>query len=88
MINGIGSSTSALLGGITHGAANGITRLVGGRTPASSALTTSAAIVADGAPIETDRVASLRAAIRAGSYRADAGAIAAKMITADLGEQP
>ncbi len=85
MINGIGSSTTALLGGVGGGSANGVTRLVGARTQSSSALTTSAQIVADGAPIEGDRIASLRAAIRAGSYRADPSAIATRMIAADLG---
>ena len=85
MINGIGSSTTALLGGVGVGTGAGITRLVGPRPQGASALSTSAQIVADGAPIETDRVASLRAAIRVGSYRADPAAIAAKMIAADLG---
>jgi negative regulator of flagellin synthesis FlgM len=85
MINGIGSSTGALLGGVANAATGGVTRLVGPRTQTSSALTTSAQIVADGAPIETDRIASLRAAIRAGSYRADPSAIASRMIAGDLG---
>ncbi len=85
MIHGIGSPTTALPGGVGTGATGGVTRLVGPRAQTSSALTASARIVAEGAPIEGDRIASLRAAIRAGSYRADPSAIAARMVATDLG---
>lgn len=84
MINGIGSSTSSLLGQVGSGVVGGITRLAGGRETATASLSTSARIAAEGAPIDTDRVAALRTAIRAGSYRADPTAIAGRMIEADL----
>lgn len=93
MINGIGVSTGGSLAGIAGKAAtqrsDGAQRV----TPASTSSvedraavsTTSAQMVADGAPVDKDRVASLRAAIKAGQYRPDAKAIAGTMIKSDLG---
>lgn len=49
---------------------------------------TVAQMAAEGAPIETDRVSALKAAIRAGTYRADPHAIAAAMIHSDIGSAP
>ena len=46
---------------------------------------TVAQMAAEGAPIETDRVSALKAAIKAGTYKADPQAIASTMIKADLG---
>jgi negative regulator of flagellin synthesis FlgM len=46
---------------------------------------TVAQMAAEGAPVETDRVAALKAAIKAGTYRADPQAIAHAMISSDLG---
>ena len=42
-------------------------------------------MVAEGAPVDLDRVASLRAAIKSGQYRPDARAIAGSMIQSDMG---
>lgn len=50
------------------------------KAPASPA----AALAASGPPVDTDRVAALRAAIANGSYKVDADAIAGKMIALDL----
>ncbi len=46
---------------------------------------TVAQMAAEGAPIETDRVAALRSAIKAGTYKADPQAIATAMINSDIG---
>lgn len=90
MINGIGTS----IGGLGLG----LNRAQEGERPAAverplalasaaegGVLTTVARIAADGAPVDIDRVAALRAAIRAGGYRPDADAIAGRMIDADIG---
>ncbi|USI73732.1 flagellar biosynthesis anti-sigma factor FlgM [Sphingomonas morindae] len=88
MINGIGASGSGLIGGQTG---LGQTARAGGAaapgaTPAEHGpATTIHRLAAEGAPIAQDRVAALRAAIRGGTYKADAGQIADKMIASDLG---
>jgi negative regulator of flagellin synthesis FlgM len=46
---------------------------------------TVAQMAAEGAPIETDRVSALKAAIKAGTYKADPQAIATAMINSDIG---
>jgi len=52
---------------------------------ASGAVTTPAAeLAAQGAPIDTAKVASIRAAIANGTYKIDAKAIADRMIALDL----
>ena len=43
------------------------------------------ALVAQGAPVDTDKVSALRQAIAEGRYRVDSELIADKMIAADLG---
>ena len=85
MISGIGNSLSGIttgIGGKPGAVSVGSTNA--GQARAASALSTVATIVSEGAPIDTDRVAALRAAIKAGSYRPDASAIASKMIEVDL----
>ena len=53
--------------------------------PASGAVTTPAAeLAAQGAPIDTAKVASIREAIANGTYKIDAKAIAKRMIELDL----
>lgn len=87
MLNGIGASTAAGIGGAQRGEAATRAEAVGlraGQQPGNAVATTVGRIAAKGAPVDGDRVAALRAAIRAGSYRADADAIAGKMIAADL----
>jgi negative regulator of flagellin synthesis FlgM len=46
---------------------------------------TVAQMAAQGAPVETDRVSALKAAIKAGTYKADPQAIARAMISSDIG---
>ncbi|HEY0271481.1 MAG TPA: flagellar biosynthesis anti-sigma factor FlgM [Sphingomonas sp.] len=47
--------------------------------------TTISRLAAGGPPVDTDRIASLRAAIKSGTYRADPGAIASAMVDSDFG---
>ena len=47
--------------------------------------TTISRLAAEGAPIDSDRIAALRAAIKAGTYRADPHAIASAMVASDFG---
>ncbi|WP_419827972.1 flagellar biosynthesis anti-sigma factor FlgM [Sphingomonas sp.] len=86
MLNGIGSSTSSPIGTQRGGDAKRVD-VAGTRTTSSGEggiATTVGRIAAEGPPIETDRVAALRAAIRGGTYMADPDAIATKMIAGDL----
>jgi negative regulator of flagellin synthesis FlgM len=54
-------------------------------TQASNTVANPAAeLAAQGAPIDTDKVASIRAAIAGGTYKIDAKAIADRMIALDL----
>ncbi len=91
MINSIGLSSSGSLAGIgghpaTH-RGEGASR-VANQTAAPedrAAVTTIVSqIAAQGAPIDGDRVAALRAAIKSGQYRADPKAVATGMINSDL----
>jgi negative regulator of flagellin synthesis FlgM len=50
----------------------------------SQSPSTVAALAAKGAPIDTSRVAAIRAGIADGSYKVDPDAIAARMIADDL----
>lgn len=86
MMNGIGSSTGARLGGVAGGAtpAGAIGRAGVARDPTALPTTAAGRLAAEGPPIDTDRVAALRAAIRAGSYKPDPAAIADRMIASDL----
>ncbi len=90
MINGIGLSTGSSLG---IGAQTATQRGEGAARikPSTAALedrgavtTTVSQLAAMGAPVDVDRVAALRSAIRSGSYRIDPQAIAGKMIGADM----
>lgn len=47
--------------------------------------TTVGQIASQGAPVDVDRVSSIKAAIKAGTYRIDPNAIAQKMIATDMG---
>lgn len=88
MLNSIGSSTSSAISA-QRGAASKPGDVAGARADTAAAsgqavATTVGRLVAEGPPVETDRVAALRAAIRGGTYKADPDAIAAKMIATDL----
>jgi negative regulator of flagellin synthesis FlgM len=92
MINGIGLSSGGSLSGLTGGTASQRSDATARAKTASAALedrasvsTTFGQIAAAGAPIDGDRVSALRAAIKAGTYRADPTAISTAMIRSDLG---
>jgi negative regulator of flagellin synthesis FlgM len=90
MINGISSSIGGGLGGIGQTSTQkgeAVQRAKPGvaQEDRAAVTTTIGQIAAGGAPIDSDRVSALRAAIRAGTYRADPQAIAQKMISSDLG---
>lgn len=86
MINGIGSSTSSLLGTALSGAqrTDAASRTTTAKTGGTTASTIIAQMAADGAPVDIDRVGALRAAIKAGTYKVDPEAIASKMVDLDI----
>lgn len=63
-------------------AAQGVSARDGAR---ETALSTVSQLLADGPPVDGDRVAEIRARIADGSYQIDPRAIADKMIALDLG---
>jgi negative regulator of flagellin synthesis FlgM len=92
MINSIGTSgTSA--GSLVDAARQQATQRTDatGRTIAptredgASVSTTISRLAAGGPPVDTDRIASLRAAIKAGTYKPDPQAIASAMVDSDFG---
>lgn len=92
MINSIGLSTGSSLAGVgAHSAAQRgeATQRTSSLTAApedrAAVSTTVSQIAAQGAPVDVDRVAALKAAIRSGQYRVDPKAIAGGMISGDLG---
>jgi negative regulator of flagellin synthesis FlgM len=93
MINGIGLSSGSSLAGVGGQSATQRSESAAPvtATPTSSledrsaVSTTVSRIVAEGAPIDGDRVAALRAAIKSGNYKPDSKAIAGSMISSDLG---
>lgn len=91
MINGIGLSTGGSLGITGQTAAQRSEAAAKAKLPAAAledsgqVTTTVSQISALGAPVDSDRVASLRSMIRAGVYRTDPQAIAQKMIASDMG---
>ena len=90
MINSV-SGTGGTLSGIGASSAQRgegpqkLARAGGAAEDRASISNTVAQMAAEGAPIETDRVSALKAAIRAGTYKADPQAIANAMIRSDLG---
>jgi negative regulator of flagellin synthesis FlgM len=90
MINSIGPSSTSLSGIGTHTTQRG-EGAQRSEKPTSSledraaVSTTVSQLAAQGAPIDGDRVAALRTAIKSGSYRADPQAISRAMISTDLG---
>lgn len=93
MISGIGLSTGGSLSGIGGGTAaqrgEGAQRVSSKPAVAledrAAVSSTVSQLAAQGAPIDGDRVAALKAAIKGGTYRADPAKIAGSMIDADLG---
>jgi negative regulator of flagellin synthesis FlgM len=91
MINSIGSSSTSSTA-LVDAARQGTQRTDALGRPISTAAndgnavsTTISRLAAGGPPVDTDRIASLRAAIKAGTYRADPKAIASAMVDSDFG---
>jgi negative regulator of flagellin synthesis FlgM len=96
MINSIGTpgtsganSVSPLVDPARHQGAqrtDALGRPVAATTSNGTAVsTTISRLAAEGAPVDSDRIASLKAAIKAGTYRADPHAIASAMVDSDFG---
>ncbi len=90
MINSIGSSGASLSGIGTAAAPRGEGAAKTAKPTSSiedrgAVSTTVSQLAAQGAPIDMDRVSALKAAIRAGTYKADPQAISRAMISGDLG---
>ena len=90
MINSV-TGTSSSIASIGTGAtqrgegAQKLARTGAAAEDRASISNTVAQMAAEGAPIETDRVSALKAAIKAGTYKADPQAIATAMINSDIG---
>jgi negative regulator of flagellin synthesis FlgM len=88
MINAVGPTGIARTNSVrSEGVAKSepVGKIEGTDAQASGAITTPAAeLAAQGAPIDTAKVASIREAIANGTYRIDAKAIADRMIELDL----
>jgi negative regulator of flagellin synthesis FlgM len=90
MINSV-TGTSSAISSIGTGAtqrgegAQKLARTGAAAEDRASISNTVAQMAAEGAPVETDRVSALKAAIKAGTYKADPQAIATAMIRSDLG---
>ena len=91
MINGIGLSNGGSLGIAAQTPTQRSEAAAKAKLPTAAledsgqVSTTVSQISAMGAPVDSDRVASLRSMIRAGVYRPDPQAIAQKMIASDIG---
>jgi negative regulator of flagellin synthesis FlgM len=91
MINSIGTTGTSGTGlvGTTTTQTSPLQTDALGRTKSThsgtSVSTTISRLAAEGAPIDTDRISALRAAIKAGTYRADPKAIASAMVDSDFG---
>jgi negative regulator of flagellin synthesis FlgM len=88
MINSVGQSISSAIGANSL-RESGKTRASapGGATVSSSASASAspaARMAAEGAPVDMDRIAQIKAAIASGNYPVDADAIAERMIALDL----
>ncbi|WP_454885234.1 flagellar biosynthesis anti-sigma factor FlgM [Sphingomonas oryzagri] len=86
-ITGTGSAISGIGAGSTQRGegAQKLARPGAAAEDRASISNTVAQMAAEGAPIETDRVSALKAAIRAGTYKSDPQAIATAMIRSDMG---
>ena len=87
MIDGVGKSGGAGRIDFNRSSSAGAPAAAGGRTaPArpSSAGSAVADLVAAGPPVDSDKVAAIRAAILAGNYPVDPAKIAERMIEIDL----
>ncbi len=90
MINPIGTSGSALVDAARQQGTTQRTDATGRptgavRTDSGAVSTTISRLAAGGPPTDSSRIDSLRAAIKAGTYRADPQAIASAMVDSDFG---
>lgn len=89
MIKSVGQNISAAIeatrlkeGGKTR--ASSATGLSATASSSASSASPAARMAAEGAPVDMDRVAAIKAAIASGNYPVDASAIAERMIALDL----
>jgi negative regulator of flagellin synthesis FlgM len=92
MINSIGTTGTANTGLIDATRQQGTQRtdalgrpIATNNTSGSAVSTTISRLAAEGAPVDHDRISALKAAIKAGTYRADPHAIASAMVDSDFG---
>ncbi|WHO38284.1 flagellar biosynthesis anti-sigma factor FlgM [Sphingobium sp. AP49] len=90
MINSVGQSISSAIeanrlrdGGKTR-AASSVGSATAGTTSASASASPAARMAAEGAPVDMDRVAAIKAAIASGNYPVNPSAIADRMLALDL----
>ncbi|MEA3388269.1 flagellar biosynthesis anti-sigma factor FlgM [Sphingobium sp. CCH11-B1] len=88
MINSVGQGISSAIGanslresGKTRASAVGGSSL---SASASASASPAARMAAEGAPVDLDRIAQIKAAIASGNYPVDPDAIAERMIALDL----
>lgn len=88
MIKSVGQSISAAIEAtrLREGGKTRASNAPGSTSAASSASSASPAarMAAQGAPVDMDRVAAIKAAIASGNYPVDANAIAERMVALDL----
>lgn len=86
MVSAIGSSSPQRMMDMirTAGAKPGAVKTSAASTQSAAPTSPAALLAAEGAPIDTDKVASIKAAIEAGTYEINPRAIADRMIALDL----
>lgn len=88
MIKSVGQSISAAIEAtrLREGTKTRASSTTGSTTASASAASTSPAarMAAQGAPVDMDRIAAIKAAISSGNYPVDANAIAERMVALDL----
>lgn len=89
MINSVGQGISSAIGvnSLRDGGKTRASSTAGSAAPAAASGTSAspaARMAAQGAPVDMDRIAAIKAAIASGNYPVDADAIAERMIALDL----
>ncbi|AOF95535.1 flagellar biosynthesis anti-sigma factor FlgM [Sphingobium sp. RAC03] len=88
MIKSVGQSISAAIEAtrLREGGKTRASSTTGSATaaPASTSASPAARMAAEGAPVDMDRIAAIKAAIASGNYPVDAAAIADRMVALDL----
>jgi negative regulator of flagellin synthesis FlgM len=95
MINSVGTTGTSASTLVDAARQQGATRtdalgrpVAAPREGSTAVSTTISRLAAEGAPVDTDRIASLKSAIKAGTYRADPKAIASAMVDSDVFADP